>query len=121
MESGEGHGFPFLASHGFATKCTLICTFRLKGGDGVDDETEDVRGRGGSDLRCRQVFCGLILIRRKSRLEEPRDGVGLDRGDDEGCHPLALGQRVEKVAEQVVAVYKTMVLRHNRPGDVDGT
>ena len=51
--------------------------------------------------------------------EEGRDGVVLGRADGQGQHPLALGQRIEKVGEQVVVMYKRVVFRHYR--DVDWT
>ena len=91
------------------------CTFLLKGCDGVDDEPVDVRGRHGSDVGRRKVLCRLDS--RRTRLQEGSDGIGLGRADDEGCHPLALGQGVEQAAEQVVAVYKIVVVHHDR--DVD--
>ena len=45
-------------------------------------------------------------------VEEATDGVGLS-ADDKGGHALALGHRVEKVAEEVVVVYETVGFRHN--------
>ena len=112
-----GHGFQFLASHGFTTKCTCSGTVGLEGGDGVDYEAVDVRDSCGRNEGCRQVFGRLDC--RKSTLEEDRDGVVLGRADGQGHYPLALGQRIEKVGEQVVVVYKRVVFRHDR--DVDWT
>ena len=70
----------------------------------------DVRDRGGSDIRRRQVSGSLDCRKVAWR-------VGLGQADDKGCHALALGHRVEKVAEQVVVLYETVGIRHNR--DVD--
>ena len=59
VEHGKGNGFQFLASHVFALKGTLSGTVRRICGDGVDDETVDVRDHGGGDIRRRQVLGSL--------------------------------------------------------------
>ena len=104
-----------MASHGFTTKCTCSGTVGLEGGDGVDDEAVDVRDSCGRNEGCRQVVGRLDC--RKITLEEGRDGVVLGRADGQGLHPLALGQRIEKVGEQVVVVYKRVVFRNDRDFD----
>ena len=76
----------------------------------VDDETVDVRDRGRGDIRRPQVSGTLDCRKVDWR-------VGLGQADDKGCHALALGHRVEKVAEQVVVVYETVGFRHNRNVD----
>ena len=89
---------------------TLRGILRRICGDGVDVETVDVGYRGGDDIRRRQVSGSLDCRKVDWR-------VGLGQADDKGCHALALGHRVEKVAEQVVVVYETVFFRHNKNVD----
>ncbi len=87
------HFVKFLGHHLFVSKCACVEGFGVVEGDGVDDEGVDIADRLG-----RNHWRGLVvrgLDRRKSTVEEGRDGKVLARVDIKSQHELASGQHRE--------------------------
>ena len=87
------HFIKFLGHHLFVSKCARIGGFRVVQGDCVDDQGVDIADRLGRNHWRGLVVCG--LDRRKSTVEEGRDGKVLALVDIKSQHGLASRQHRE--------------------------